>query len=188
MRYGLHPNAPKLVLRFFHAIKSDSYTLSVAKVNETRDINRFLTLAGSQIQVKLDQSVDVPGRSSIYRANYTGDYKVVNQLKDINNFFFEAPPPNGYTLLASYKIERDGTRLQQTNPGDYGFPFQLQLGEQTTFRVTYQARGGPRWVYSAAGQMLSNFRLTAIANFAPANFASSIEPDEIKLGLTHCTN
>ncbi len=68
-------------------------------------------------------------------------YKVVNQLKDINNFFFEAPPPNGYTLLASYKIERDGTRLQQTNPGDYGFPFRLQPGEETTFRVTYQAQG-----------------------------------------------
>ncbi|WP_375467681.1 DUF456 domain-containing protein [uncultured Nostoc sp.] len=161
-----------------------SYTTQVngkiVKVNETREINRFLTLAGSQIQVKLDQSVDVPGRSSTYRANYTADYKVVNQLKDINNFFFEAPPPNGYTLLASYKIERDNTRLQQTNPGDYGFPFKLQPGEETTFRVTYQARGGPRWVYSAAGQMLSNFRLTAIANFAPANFASGIEPDEIK--------
>lgn len=60
----------------------------IVKVNETREVNRFLTLAGSQIQVKLDQSVDVPGRSSIYRANYTADYKVINQLKDINNFFF----------------------------------------------------------------------------------------------------
>jgi hypothetical protein len=152
----------------------------IVKVNETRQINRFLTLAGSQIQVKLDQSVDVPGRSSIYRADYTADYKVVNQLKDINNFFFEAPPPNGYTLLSSYKIERDGTRLQQINPQDYGFPFQLQPGQETTFRVTYQARGGPRWVYSAGGQILSNFRLIANANFAPANFASGIEPDEIK--------
>lgn len=49
----------------------------IVKVNETRQINRFLTLAGSQIQVKLDQSVDVPDRSSIYRANYTADYKVI---------------------------------------------------------------------------------------------------------------
>ncbi|MEH1968194.1 hypothetical protein [Nostoc sp.] len=153
----------------------------IVKVNETREITRFLMLAGSQIQVKLDQSVDVPGRSSIYRANYTADYKVVNQLKDINNFFFEAPPPNGYTLLESYKIERDGTRLQPTNAGDYNFPFRLQPGEETTFRVTYQAQGGPRWVYSATGQLLSNFRLIAIANFAPADFASGIVPNEIKV-------
>ena len=153
----------------------------IVKVNQTREINRFLMLAGSQIQVKLDQSVDVPGRSSIYQANYTADYKVINQLKDINNFFFEAPPPNGYTLLASYKVERDGTRLQQTNPGDYGFLFQLQPGEETTFRVTYQAQGGPRWVYSAGGQLLSNFSLIAVANFAPADFASGIVPNEIKV-------
>ncbi|MCC5602908.1 hypothetical protein [Nostoc favosum] len=153
----------------------------IVKVNQTREITRFLMLAGSQIQVKLDQSVDVPGRSSIYQANYTADYKVINQLKDINNFFFEAPPPNGYTLLASYKVERDGTRLQPTNAGNYSFPFRLQPGEETTFRVTYQAQGGPRWVYSATGQLLSNFRLTAIANFAPADFASGIVPNEIKV-------
>ncbi|WP_375501259.1 hypothetical protein [uncultured Nostoc sp.] len=153
----------------------------IVKVNQTREITRFLMLAGSQIQVKLDQSVDVPGRSSIYQANYTADYKVVNQIKDINNFFFEAPPPNGYTLLASYKVERDGTRLQPTNAGNYSFPFRLQPGEETTFRVTYQAQGGPRWVYSATGQLLSNFRLTAIANFAPADFASGIVPNEIKV-------
>lgn len=153
----------------------------IVKVDQTREITRFLMLAGSQIQVKLDQSVDVPGRSSIYQANYTADYKVVNQLKDINNFFFEAPPPNGYTLLASYKVERDGTRLQPTNAGNYSFPFRLEPGEETTFRVTYQAQGGPRWVYSATGQLLSNFRLTAIANFAPADFASGIVPNEIKV-------
>ena len=153
----------------------------IVKVNQTREITRFMMLAGSQIQVKLDQSVDVPGRSSIYQANYTADYKVVNQLKDINNFFFEAPPPNGYTLLASYKVERNGTRLQPINAGNYSFPFRLEPGEETTFRVTYQAQGGPRWVYSATGQLLSNFSLTAIANFAPADFASGIVPNEIKV-------
>jgi hypothetical protein len=162
-----------------------TYTTQVngklVKVNDKRDVNRFLTLAGSQIQVKLEQSVDVPGRSSVYRVEYTADYKVLNQLNDINNFFFEAPPPNGYSLLASYKVERDGTRLQQTNPGDYGFPFRLSSGGETTFRVTYQAQGGPRWVYSADGQLLSKFRLIAIANFAPADFASGIVPNEIKV-------
>jgi hypothetical protein len=152
----------------------------IVNVNQTRAVNRFLTLASSQIQVKLDQSIDVRGRSSVYRADYIADYKVVNQLKDINNFFFEAPPPNGYTLLASYKVERTGNRVQPTNPGEYSFPFRLQPGEEANFRVTYQAQGGPRWVYSAGTQLLSNFRLTAIANFAPADFASGIVPNEIK--------
>ncbi|BAZ28634.1 hypothetical protein NIES4074_10680 [Cylindrospermum sp. NIES-4074] len=153
----------------------------IVKVNDTQKVNRFLTLAGSQIQVKLDQSVDVQGRSAIYSVDYTADYKVVNKLTDINSFFFEAPPPNGYSLLAGYKVERDKTRLQQTNPGDYGFPFRLEPGQETTFRVTYQAQGGPRWVYSAEGQLLSQFRLVATANFSPVDFASGIIPNDIKV-------
>ncbi|MBD2386883.1 hypothetical protein [Cylindrospermum sp. FACHB-282] len=153
----------------------------IVQVNSTQKVTRFLTLAGSQIQVKLNQSVDVKGRSAIYGVDYTADYKVVNKLTDINSFFFEAPPPNGYSLLESYKVERDKTRLQQTNPGDYGFPFRLQSGEETTFRVTYRAQGGPRWVYSAGGQLLSNFRLLAIASFSPVDFASGVIPNEIKV-------
>lgn len=153
----------------------------IVKVNDKQQVNRFLTLAGSQIQVKLDQSVDVQGRSSIYHVDYTAEYKVVNPLNDINSFFFEAPPPNGYSLLASYKVERDGNRLPQTNPGDYGFPFRLAPGKETTFRVTYQAQGGPRWIYSAVGQLLSKFSLTAIANFSPVDFASGIVPSDIKV-------
>lgn len=153
----------------------------IVKVNSTQKFTRFLTLAGSQIQVNLDQSVDVKGRSAIYNVDYTADYKVVNKLTDINSFFFEAPPPNGYSLLESYKVERDKTRLQQTNPGDYGFPFRLQPGQETTFRVTYRAKGGPRWVYSAGEQLLSNFRLLAIAKFSPVDFASGIVPNDIKV-------
>ncbi|BAY11678.1 hypothetical protein [Calothrix sp. NIES-2098] len=152
----------------------------IVKVNDTQKVNRFLTFAGSQIQVKLDQSVDVKGRSSVYIVDYTAEYKVINQLKDINSFFFEAPPPNGYSLLSRYKVERDNTQLQQTNPGDYGFPFGLEPGAETTFKVTYQAQGGPRWVYNAAGQLLSKFRLTAIANFSPVDFASGIVPSNKK--------
>lgn len=162
----------------------------IVKINDKQKVSRFLTLSGSQIQVKIDQSPDVQGRRAIYKIDYTADYKIVNQLKDINSFFFEAPPPVGYSLLQSYKVERDGTRLQQRNPGDYGFPFQLQPGQETILRVTYKAQGGPRWVYNSNGQLLSNFRLTAmllegaaqraIANFAGADFASGIVPTEIK--------
>ncbi|BAY18962.1 hypothetical protein NIES21_48210 [Anabaenopsis circularis NIES-21] len=152
----------------------------IVKVNDTREVTRFLSLAGSQIQVKLEQNTDVQGRSAVYRIDYSADYKVVNRLQNVQSFFFEAPPPDGYSLLSNYKVERSGTRLELVNPGDYGFPFSLQPGETANFRVTYQAQGGPRWVYNAAGQILSNFRLTATANFTPVEFASGIVPNEIK--------
>lgn len=70
--------------------------------------------------------------------------------------------------------------LEPNNPGEYSFPFSLEPGAETNFRVTYQAQGGSRWVYDSAGQLLSNFRLTAIANFASADFASGIVPNEMK--------
>ncbi|MBD2667278.1 hypothetical protein B6N60_04756 [Richelia sinica FACHB-800] len=152
----------------------------IVKVNDTQKVNRFLTLSGSQIKVNIDQTVNVQGRSSVYKVDYTAEYKVANTLQNINRFFFEAPPPNGYSLLSSYKVERDGTRLKQINPGDYGFPFQLEPGQETTFKVTYQAQGGPRWVYDSAGQLLSKFRLTAIANFNSPDFASGIVPTSVK--------
>jgi hypothetical protein len=152
----------------------------IVRINDKQKVSRFLTLSGSQIQVKIDQTPDVQGRRAIYKIDYTADYKIVNQLKDINSFFFEALPPVGYSLLQSYQVERDGTKLQQINPGDYGFPFQLQSGQETSLRVTYKAQGGPRWVYNSNGQLLSNFRLRAIANFPGADFASGIIPTETK--------
>ncbi|MBD2777166.1 hypothetical protein [Iningainema tapete] len=151
----------------------------LVKYTGRRDINRYLTLAGSLIQVQLDQSTDVQGRSAVYRVDYTADYKIVNTLQNIDNFFFSAPPPNGYTLLSSYKVERSGASIAKI-PDDYNFGFRLQPGQETTLRVSYKAQGGPRWVYSTSGQLLSNFRLTAIANFPNADFASGIIPNEIK--------
>ncbi|GAA6618430.1 hypothetical protein [Scytonema sp. NUACC26] len=152
----------------------------IVRVNDKQKVNRFLTLSGSQIQVKIEQSADVQARRAIYKVDYVADYKIVNPLKDINSFFFEAQPPIGYSLLQSYKVERDGTRLQQTNTDDYNFPIQLQPGQETSLRVTYKAQGGPRWVYNSNGQLLSNFRLNAIANFAGADFASGIIPSEME--------
>ncbi|HLO89432.1 MAG TPA: hypothetical protein VK203_31095 [Nostocaceae cyanobacterium] len=152
----------------------------IVKVNDQQKVSRYLTLAGSQIQANIDQSIDVQGRGSIYIVDYTAEYKVVNTLRDINSFFFEATPPNGYVLLDGYKVEREGTRLQQINPGDYGFPFKLEPGAETTFKVTYKAQGAPRWIYNASSDLLSKFQLTATANFSPADFASGIIPKEIK--------
>lgn len=153
----------------------------IVKVNDKREVTRLLSLAGSQVQVKLEQSTDVQNRSAVYRVDYSAEYKVVNRLNNINSFFLEAPPPVGYSLLSNYKIERNRSRLEPVEPGNYRFAFGLQPGEETTFRVTYQAQGGPRWVYNAAEQLLSNFRLTAIANFAGADFASGIIPTETKV-------
>ncbi|BAZ00770.1 hypothetical protein NIES37_47660 [Tolypothrix tenuis PCC 7101] len=153
----------------------------VVKVNDTQKINRYLALAGSQIQVTLKQSVDVNGRSVIYLVDYTAEYKVINKLSKINSFFFEAPPPDGYSLLDAYKVERDSNRLTPTNPGDYAFPFRLEPGAETTFKVSYKAQGGPRWVYNATGQLLSKFRLTTIANFSPVEFASGVIPSNTKV-------
>lgn len=161
-----------------------SYTTQVngkiVKVTDKQKVTRYLNLAGSNIQVKIGQSVNVQNRSAIYNTDYTADYKIVNSLSDVNSFFFEAPPPYGYSLLSSYKVEKDGTRLKQINPGDYGFPFRLEPGQETTIKVSYQAQGGPRWVYNATNQLLSQFRLTTIANFRNADFASGIVPHEIK--------
>jgi hypothetical protein len=153
----------------------------IVKVNDKQKVTRYLALASSEIQVKINQSVDVQNRSSIYQTDYTANYKVINQLSDINSFFLEVPPPNGYSILRGYKVERDGTRLKQTNNDDYSFPFRLEPGQETIFKVTYKADGGPRWVYSATNQLLSQFRLVAIASFNNADFASGITPDDIKV-------
>ncbi|MFB2917024.1 hypothetical protein [Aerosakkonema funiforme] len=154
----------------------------LVRVQETRPVTRFLTVAGSQIEVKIDQTLD-PQKSdrAIYRVNFNGDYQVTNQLREAQNFFFEIPQPNSYSLLQNFKVEQNGKILPQSNPGDYAFPFRLGPGEQTRFRVTYQAQGAPRWVYNANGQLLSNFRLSVLANFPGADFASGIVPTEAKV-------
>ncbi|WP_204368659.1 hypothetical protein [Neosynechococcus sphagnicola] len=70
--------------------------------------------------------------------------------------------------------------MEPQNQGTYRFPLRLSPGESTEFRVTYKAQGAPRWVYSANGQILSGFRLSVLANFPNANYASGIVPTETK--------
>lgn len=154
---------------------------SLVRVEETRTANRFLSLNGSQIQVTIEQTSDPQKNDrAIYLVDFSADYQAVNRLKEGENFFFEVPPPNGYSLLQNFKVEQNGTRLLPNNPGEYSFPIRLQPGEETRFRVTYQVQGGPRWVYNANGQLLSNFRLSVLANFPGADFASGIVPSETK--------
>lgn len=148
----------------------------LVEIEDTREVNRFLALSGSEIAVTLNQSTDVSNNNAIYLAEFEAEYEVINSLREPRTFFFEIPPPYGYSLLQNFKVERDGERMLQINPGDYGFPFALQPGEETRFRVTYKAQGGPRWVDNSQGESLSNFRLTALANFPKADFASGIIP------------
>ncbi|MDX2099357.1 MAG: hypothetical protein SFW36_16385 [Leptolyngbyaceae cyanobacterium bins.59] len=148
----------------------------IVPVTRTRKVPRFLTLARSQIQVKLDQATDPATERTIYKSDFSGDFTVVNRLSEAKTFFFEVQPPAGYSLLQSFKVERDGAQLQPINPGDYGFPLKLEPGAATSLRVTYQAQGGPRWVYNSNGQLLNNFRLSVHADFPKADFASGIVP------------
>jgi hypothetical protein len=83
--------------------------------------------------------------------------------------------------LQDYRIERNGQPLQPENQGEYRFPLRLAPGESTQFRVSYRAQGAPRWVYNAGGRLLSKFRLTVLADFANADFASGIVPSETKV-------
>lgn len=152
----------------------------VVQVQKVRKVNRFLTLTGSQIQVKLDQASDAQNRRAVYRADFSAEYQVKNPLNDGKDFFFEIPTPIGYSLLQGFRVEQNGARLEPVNPGDYGFPFRLEPGAESRFRVNYQVQGGPRWVYNSGGQLLSNFRLTVQTSFPKADFASGIVPTESK--------
>ncbi|MGA9381880.1 MAG: hypothetical protein WBV73_24230 [Phormidium sp.] len=153
----------------------------IVKVQEQRTVNRLLAITGSQVQVNIMQASDPQKNDrNIYLIDFVAEYQVTNRLKDTDNFFLELPPPNGYSLLQNFKVEQNGTRLEPNNPGEYTFPFRLLPNTETRFRVTYQAQGGPRWVYNANGQLLSNFRLSVLANFPNADFASGVVPTEAK--------
>jgi hypothetical protein len=150
------------------------------EVSKLRPEIFFMAVSGSQIQVKIEQSTDASNRRNIYRADFTAEYKIVNKLSVTQAFFFEFPAPIGYTILQNLKVEQNGNSQQKSTPGKYSFPFILAPNRETKFRVTYQAQGGSRWVYDANGQLLSNFQLTAFANFPDADFASGIIPTETK--------
>ncbi|WP_079677946.1 hypothetical protein [Planktothrix sp. PCC 11201] len=144
------------------------------EIKSTRIVPRWMTLSGSKIQVKINQTTSPETKQWIYSVDFVGEYQVKNQLKGISDFFFEVPPPYGYLLLQDFQVEQNGKSLVQVNPGDYGFPFKLPPGETTNFKVTYQAQGAPRWVYQPGEQLLSNFSLNVLANFPDAEFAGAV--------------
>ena len=151
------------------------------EVEKRQNVDRFLSPSASQAEVKLSQGTDPATLRLIYLSEFNGTYDVTNSLDVTENFIFETPPPVGYTLLQDYRVERNGQPLQPKNQGEYRFPLRLAPGESTQFRITYKAQGAPRWVYNAGGRLLSKFRLTVLADFANADFASGIFPSERKV-------
>lgn len=148
------------------------------EVESTRNVDKYLRINASKIQVNINQAKDVQNLQAVYVVDFAAEYQVTNQLEDIQNFFFEIPPPYSYSLLQNFRLQKKNQRLIPTNPENYSFPFSLSPGETVSFKVTYQAQGGPRWIYNADNQLLSNFRLTALANFPKSDFASGIVPTE----------
>jgi len=140
----------------------------------TRLVDRFVDVAGSEIGVTIDQTEDPASSRWIYSVDFEAEYEVVNSREGVSDFFFDISPPYGYSLLRDFQVRRGGELLDPIAPGNYSFPFPLQPGEATTFQVKYKAQGAPRWVYESVGQLLSNFRLNAIANFPDADFAGAI--------------
>jgi hypothetical protein len=146
------------------------------EVKKTRQIDRFLSPTSTQANVKLTQTKDPTANGWIYLSEFRGTYQFTNTLTTPENFFFDAPPPIGYKLLQDYRINQDNRRLESRNQGEYIFPIQLAPGASTLFQVTYKAQGAPRWIYNANGKLLSKFKLSILADFPNAEFASGIIP------------
>ncbi|MGI0485767.1 hypothetical protein ACN4EK_10045 [Pantanalinema rosaneae CENA516] len=150
------------------------------EVERRRQVDRFLSPSASEAEVKLIQATDPATDRLIYQSEFSANYQVTNSLDVSQDFIFEAPPPYGYTLLQDYRVQQNQQRLEPRNQGEYQFPVRLAPGESSQFQVTYKTQGAPRWVYTANGRLLSKFRLTVLADFPNADFASGIIPTEMK--------
>ncbi|HEY9703226.1 MAG TPA: hypothetical protein V6C58_12305, partial [Allocoleopsis sp.] len=175
--------APQVRYTIFEPYSYDTIVNGkTVKVQSKREIPKYLTVSSSEISIKINQVANPQEKGkSIYVVDFSGEYQIKNTLNQGENLFFEVSPPAGYKLLQNFKLTRNLKRIQPKNPGEYSFPFYLDSGEEIKFQLTYQVQGSPRWVYNANSQLLSNFRLTALANFPNADFASGIIPTESKI-------
>lgn len=152
---------------------------NLTKIEEIRQIDRYLSLNKSEIQVTIDQFQNPQTEQNNYKVNFEGVYQVKNTLTEIEDLYFEVNPPSDYTLLQSFQVELDGKKIEPKNPNNYSFLLSLKPKQSQNFRVSYQAQGSPKWVYNAQGEILKNFRLVVTANFPLADFASGIQPTSI---------
>ena len=144
----------------------------ITKENE-RNVDYYLNLSGSKINVEIDQ---IEEKSKSYKINFQADYEVTNTLGYDKEFIFEAYQPYNYKIIQDFRVEKNGLKLEPINPNGYSFNFNLNKGEKTHFIFKYKSEGAPRWVYEAYNQLLSNFLLTVKANFTNAEFASGVRP------------
>lgn len=145
------------------------------EVEKTRDIVYYLNLTGSKIGVNLEQ-ITVKKKLK-YKLDFEGEYQIINQLGRREKFVFDAPILKYYDLLNDFKIVQDGRHLKPNQSDKSLFDFWLDSGESANFKMTYQAQGNPRWVYTAYSSLLSNFELNIVANFSNAEYASGIQPE-----------
>jgi hypothetical protein len=173
--------APKILYVVKEPYTYDTYINNqLIKVNDVREVNRYLPLSGSDLMVNIDQISGLENKQYKYEVEFDGNYQVINTLKEGVNFFLEITPPYGYSLLQDFKVEQDGKRLEPINSGEYRFSFRLNPQESSKFTLTYKVQGGSRWIYDAGGELIKNFRLQVKANFLKADFASGIAPTEVK--------
>ncbi|WP_017303864.1 hypothetical protein [Spirulina subsalsa] len=169
----------------FYYVTQEPYTYTtfvngnLVTVEDTHEIDRSLPLTGSQIQVTLEQEEDVQKTGqTLYLVDFVGEFQVKNTLDEAQEFIWQVNPPSDYKLLQNFRVERAGNPLSPKVSQPYHFPVSLEAGEETQFRVSYKAQGAPRWVYTAYGELLSNFELAIAAQFPNADFASGIKPTE----------
>jgi hypothetical protein len=177
----MEQNAP--VLKYKTEEKYSYFTQvedKTVKIEDTREIYKQLAIDSSEIDVQIGKLVNPQDNSSQYKINFAAVYKITNTLPERQQIYFELAPLYNYSIFQNLKVERDKKILKESSPNSYTFILPLAAGESTTLKVTYLAEGAPRWVYSAGGQLLSNFRMTATAYFSDAQFASGITPTETK--------
>lgn len=152
------------------------------QVKSTRKEMRYLNVSNSDIWVKVERIRNRKNSPENYRIDFTADYIVTNPLPETKQVFFEIFPPYNYSLLKSFRVEKDGSEIEATRSHhhyNYRFPMKLETGRSTHFRVTYQAQGGQSWVYNSSKKLLRDFNLSIEANFPNSDFASGIAPNNI---------
>ncbi|NJK35499.1 MAG: hypothetical protein HC919_11415 [Oscillatoriales cyanobacterium SM2_2_1] len=145
----------------------------VVRAQRQRPVNRELPLGSSQVRVTLERASDPQTQRTIYRSDFRAVYQVTNRLQEPHVFYLESLTPTGYTLLQDVVVTQDGRRIDSKERS-----FRLEPGASTQFTVSYQAQGGPRWVYTANGELLNRFRLDIVAKIPDGEAAGGIVPTE----------
>ncbi|MDB5096854.1 MAG: hypothetical protein JWM80_1275 [Cyanobacteria bacterium RYN_339] len=161
----------------------EPYTVQVVQAGKpvelkrTRTLRRTVPLAGSAVDVVLEQLPDpvTPGKVT-YKMAFKGDFEVTNPLIEPHHFEVVLPRPSGTTVLSGFKVEANGQRLTPVADDANAYAVDLAPNERKRYTITYEAQGGPRWIFDAQGQALSNFKLTTHAKFGGARFASGVAP------------